>query len=212
MVSILYPNNNIIFSNSWACIHILLNKLYRFCTSSSLEVNLSKTKIAIFGCNKRELNQEVFHLDKDQIEITLEYKYLEIDLDWRGYFEPSSKSEQSHVWKPLWTLWGRSCSWSHMLGTQIPYIQGFGASYFHIWHRLLEGDLGNSFEKDFEKGMKMHMMSHVKVCSTTTYHILLHRFGELPIYGLSIMLSPPILLLGSQYSNVTFPTPSQTRI
>ena len=35
--------------------------------------------------------------------------------------------------------------------------------------------------KIFDKGMKMHMMYHVKVCSSTTYHILLYEYGELPI-------------------------------
>jgi hypothetical protein len=42
---------------------------------------------------KRKLNQEVFNLDKDQIEITHEYKYIETDFYSRGYFEPSSKRQ-----------------------------------------------------------------------------------------------------------------------
>ena len=33
----------------------------------------------------------------------------------------------------------------------------------------------------FEKGIKMHVISHIKVRSLTTYHILLAEFGELPI-------------------------------
>ena len=33
----------------------------------------------------------------------------------------------------------------------------------------------------FKKGMKMHMMSHIKVCSSTTFDILLAEFKELPI-------------------------------
>ena len=33
----------------------------------------------------------------------------------------------------------------------------------------------------FEKGMKMHTMSHVKVRSLTTYHILLADFEKFPI-------------------------------
>ena len=41
----------------------------RVCISSSLKVNSSKTKIIIFGCNVRKLNQEALHLDKDPIEI-----------------------------------------------------------------------------------------------------------------------------------------------
>ena len=40
-------------------------------------------------------------------------------------------------------------------------------------------DLKNPW-KVFKKGMKMHMMSHVKVLSLTTYHILLAEIGEFP--------------------------------
>ena len=38
--------------------------------------------------------------------------------------------------------------------------------------------------------MKMHMMSHVKVLSLITYHILLVEFGELPIelYALKLIM------------------------
>jgi hypothetical protein len=32
-----------------------------------------------FGHNKRYLNQEAFYLDKEQMEITHEYKYYDID-------------------------------------------------------------------------------------------------------------------------------------
>ena len=38
------------------------------------------------------------------------------------------------------------------------------------------GNLKNSHWKVFEKGMKMYMMSHIKVRSSTTYHILLVEF------------------------------------
>ena len=36
----------------------------------------------------------------------------------------------------------------------------------------------------------MHMMSHVKMCSSITYHFLLARFGELPmeLYALKLTM------------------------
>ena len=40
----------------------------------------------IFGCKKRNLFQEAFYLGKDQIEITLEYKYIGIHFYSVGYF------------------------------------------------------------------------------------------------------------------------------
>ena len=39
-----------------------------------------------------------------------------------------------------------------MLGTQIPFIQGFGASYFHVWHQNLGRRLEKLSLKDFQKG------------------------------------------------------------
>ena len=62
-----------------ACLLIFMNKLHDFCTSSSLEVNWPRRKSTTFGCNKRQLNQEAFDLDKDKTEIAHEYKYLGVD-------------------------------------------------------------------------------------------------------------------------------------
>ena len=78
-----------------------LNKLIEFCTSSSLEVKLAMTKIMIFDRNKKKINQKAFYLDKDQIEITHEYKYLGIDIWSYGYFEPCSKEGISAFVKAL---------------------------------------------------------------------------------------------------------------
>ena len=72
-------------------------QLYKFCTFSSLDVNLSKTKIMIFGRNKKKLNQEVFHLGKDQIEITHEYNYLGVDLDSFATLNHQVKDEELQI-------------------------------------------------------------------------------------------------------------------
>ena len=51
-----------------------------FPLSFSLEIDLSKTKIMIFDRNIKKLNQKAFYPDKDQIEISLEYKHLGIEI------------------------------------------------------------------------------------------------------------------------------------
>ena len=55
---------------------------------------------------------------------------------------------------------------SHVRKALVLPISTYG---IEIW----KGDLKYSQWKVFEKGMKMHMISHVKVCCLTTYHILL---------------------------------------
>ena len=114
----------------------------------------------------------------------------------------------------------RSSSWSHMLGTQIPFIQGFGASNSHIWHRNFGRRLEKLSLEGLEKGMTMHMMSHVKVHSSTTYHISLVEFGKLPIelYSLKLTMGfqqrlvhlPPSWLVSKATS--LFSTPGRTKI
>jgi hypothetical protein len=47
-----------------------------FFTFTSLEVDLFKTQSMIFGHNERNLNQEAFYLNKDQIEITMNINIL----------------------------------------------------------------------------------------------------------------------------------------
>ena len=49
-----YVDNNVLLSRLEASLHRLLHKLNEFCTSSSLEANLSKTRTIIFGRNKRK--------------------------------------------------------------------------------------------------------------------------------------------------------------
>jgi len=56
--------------------------------------------------------------------------------------------------------------------------------------KIWGGDLEKSHLKVFEEGMKMHVMSHIKVRSSTTYQILLAEFGEIPIelYTLKLIM------------------------
>ena len=178
----LYANNVVLNSRPRACLQRLLNKQYKFCTSSSLEVSLSPTQIMIFGRNKRNLNQEAIYLNKDQFEITHEYKYLGIKLNSHGYFEPSSKRHRILGMKALMgTLWKevvvRVTCWelkSHQFKALVLLTLKYSIK---IWG----GNLKNFYWEVFEKAMKMHMMSHIKVCYLTTYHILLVEFKELPI-------------------------------
>ena len=67
-----------------------------------------------------------------------------------------------------------------MLETQITPSQGFSSSYIIYGTQVWGGHLKNPHWIVFEKSMKMHMMSHIKVCPLTTYHILLVEFKEPP--------------------------------
>ena len=121
------------------------------------------------------------YLDKDPIEITREYKYLRIDFYSHRYFVPSSKRQRIAGTKALMdnlrkeaivkaTCWELK---SHLCKALVLPNFTYGTD---IWG----GNLKNSHWKDLEKGMKTHL-SYFKVCSSTTYHILLAEFERLHI-------------------------------
>ena len=190
MVAILlFADDVVLLSILGANLQRPLNKLYEYCTSSSLEVNLAKTKVMIFAHNKKKLNQKAFYLEKEQIEIADKYKYLRIDIYSHDYFEPSVKGEEWQVWKRWWegkeaiidvTCWELK---SHLFKALVLPTFTYDTE---IWG----GDLKNSHWKVFEKGIEMYMTSHVKVHSSTTYHILLAEYIEPPIelYALKLTM------------------------
>jgi hypothetical protein len=77
------------------------------------------------------------------------------------------------------------------LGLKSHLLKASELSTFAYGIEIWGDDLKNSHWKDFEKGMKMHMMSHIKVCSSTTYRILLAKFEDLPmeLYVLILTMS-----------------------
>jgi hypothetical protein len=61
-------------------------------------------------------------------------------------------------------------------------IQKFGEERpLRVGTEIWGGDLENSHWEVSKKDMRMHMMSNVKVCPSTTCHSLLAGFGGLPI-------------------------------
>lgn len=112
----------------------------------------------VFGRKKRTLNQEAFYLGILKIEIPHKYKYFGIDYCSHAQFEASSKKVTYCRYERLDDHL-KERSKNHMLGTQIPSIQGFGAS--HMVMRFGEVTWKNSHWKNFFNDMQMHMMSHV---------------------------------------------------
>jgi hypothetical protein len=154
-----------------------------------------------------------FYPSKNQIEITYEYKYFGIDLYSHGHFEPSSKKQSIASIKALMgTLRKEAVTGVTSRELKSHRFKTLVLPTFIYNTTILGGDFKNSHWKVLEKGMNIHMMSHVKVRFPTTYHILWAKFGVFPmeLYAL-ITTCPPTHLLISQSSGLTFSSPCQTK-
>jgi hypothetical protein len=96
-----------------------------------------------------------------------------------------------------------------MLGTQIPSIQGFGASYYHMWH----WNLGRRLEKLSLEGFQedAYYVSCLSVFFNYLPYFVAHiwRISHIFIcsqayHGPSTMACPHVSLLASKSSNLTW--------
>ena len=191
---ILYFDDVVLLSKSGSSLQRLPNELFEFCTLSSLDVDLSKslTQNHDLWPQQNEMKARGFCLSKDQIEITYEFKYYGIDLHSHGHFELSSKKQRIASMKALMGTLRKEAVIgvtsrelkSHRFKTLVLPTFTYGTT---IWG----GDFKHSHWKVFEKGMKIHMMSHVKVRFPTTYHILLAKFGVFPMELYALITTCP---------------------
>ena len=216
-----YVDNVVMMSESWSGLQRLRNKLYESCTSSSLDVNLSKTRITIFGLNKRKLNQEAFHLGNDRIDKTHEYKSLGIDFYSCGYFEASSWKTTNCKYETLMatsrkeTTFGVAC-WkpkSHSFKVLV-------LPTFTCGSEILGGDLKALIER-FLRRVWRYIWCLVSKCvlwqPTIFYWLDLETFphgfiSSSSSYRFSTTTRPHALLVVSQSSILVFSTTCQPRV
>ena len=163
---LLYATNVVLLSKSRIGLQRLLNKRYEFCTSSSLKSVYLRMKLWYLVATKGKQTKRLFYLDKDQIE---KYKYL-------GYFDIIHmdtlshlvKGKESHGWKPWWALWKEIIVGVTCWELKSHFFKALVLPTFTHGTKIWGDDLKNSHWRVFKKGMKMHMISPVKVCSSTT--------------------------------------------
>ena len=80
-----------------------LNSLINFCNSSSLNINISKTKVVVFGQNPKYIKHE-WTIDEEKLEISDCYKYLGTWLHWRGNYTYSLNKPSDYANKTLQCL------------------------------------------------------------------------------------------------------------
>ena len=138
-----------------------------------------------------------------------EYKYLGIDCYSHDYFEPSIKRRRTASMKVLMdTLRKEAVIGVTCWELKFHLFKALVLPTFIYGNGIQGDDLKNFHWKVFKKGMKMHMMSRIKVCSSTiifasqiwrTSHRIIHSQAH---YGLSwlVHLSPSWLVNNNETS------------
>ena len=81
----------------------LLNYFAEYCKKLHLKINISKTKIKIFGGNTRS-NNKIFTLNGDIVEIVKEFKYLGVLFTQNGRFVQNTKQLSNLACKAMYLL------------------------------------------------------------------------------------------------------------
>jgi hypothetical protein len=85
----LYADDTLIISDNPTDFQNSLNSFYRYCKQWKLNINMSKSKIVIFGA--RNITDFFFHINNHPLEIVDRYKYLGIIFTSNGSFATTRK-------------------------------------------------------------------------------------------------------------------------
>lgn len=103
LLILLYADDTVLFSDNCEDLQYALNVFDEYCKKWHLHVNVSKTKIVIFGRGRLPTKFK-FIFQQSEIEITNEYKYLGINLGRSGSFIAAKKHLAEQANKALFSL------------------------------------------------------------------------------------------------------------
>ena len=103
LLILLYANDTVLFSDNSDDLQSALNVFDEYCKIWRLNVNVSKTKVVIFGRGRTPKNLKII-FQQNEIEITDEYKYLGIYLGRSGSFVAAKKHTADQASKALFSL------------------------------------------------------------------------------------------------------------
>ena len=97
---LLFADDIVMFSDNPHDLQESLNLLQNFCSSSSLNININKTKVVVFGENPKHIKFE-WTINEETLEISDCYKYLGTWLHWRGNYTYSLTKLSDYANKTL---------------------------------------------------------------------------------------------------------------
>ena len=103
LLVLLYAGDTVLFSDNSDDMQHALNVFEQYCKTWKLNVNISKTKIVVFGRGRTPKNLK-FTFEHNEIEITDVYKYLGIYLGRSGSFVAAKKHISEQANKALFSI------------------------------------------------------------------------------------------------------------
>ena len=174
---ILYADDTIIVSDNAKEFQDILNTFNEYCKQWKLKINISKTKIIIFGDYIRLHTNFSFHLAGDVIEIVKDFKYLGVLFTRNGRFVQHIKNVSTLASKAMHLLRKRIVNLHLPVDCQIKL---FDQTIVPI---LLYGSEVYGFEKlqPIEKIHLDFLRSILKMKSSTPLAMVYGEFGRFPL-------------------------------
>lgn len=198
---LMYADDIVLLANSPAQLQDMINQLANYCRMWDFSINLSKSKIMIFGGGRRAAKERWFMNDLE-VEIVSEYKYL-------GLIMSPQLSPQSHLKDRLQSA---KCSlgstWGNLMGnkainldTKFKVFEACARSVLcygaQVWG-FKEYDLVEKLQRFFLKRL-------IGLPDNTPNYMLLLETGYLKIFNYTFKLHLDYVLKCSNMPNSRFP-------
>lgn len=104
---LLYADDIVVLADSPEDLQAMIDRLHVYCTTWSLSVNLSKSKVIVFRTGSRLSHSLAFKYGYDNIEILNSYKYLGVDITYNLSFKKHLQNKLSSAKLAINSTWSK---------------------------------------------------------------------------------------------------------
>ena len=122
LLVLLYADDTAIMADNPVSFQKSLTSLAAYCKKWKLTVNISKTKVVIFG-KRKYTGKNSFYFEKQKLEIIDEFKYLGVIFNYNGSFVKHKKHVHDQALKAMYALLRKSRVLQLPLDIQIDLFQ-----------------------------------------------------------------------------------------
>ena len=177
LLILMYADDTIILADSKEKLQLALNALKSYCDTWKLEINCSKTKIAIFSNRKVIPSDYNFKYGSDSIEIVEWYKYLGVILNYNGSFNLAIDNLRTQASRAMFSLISKSRRLRLPIDIQLELFDKTVVPILLYGCEIWGYSRAPSIETFHLRFLKLTLGVHIKTCNNMVYGEL----GKLPL-------------------------------
>ena len=178
LLVLMYADDTIIMSSTKEGLQKAINQMCRYCKTWNLKMNSDKTKVTVFGQQKREMKNHTFFCNGQELETVQSFKYLGIVFSCNGSYKVALEDLYSRASRAMFALLAKCRKFDLPIDIRLELFDRLVTPIMLYACEVWGFDKAATLEKLHLKFLKYTLKVKMSTCSNMVYGEL----GRFPLY------------------------------